>query len=411
MTGTRSKKEVFKPQVCQDNFFTTKAKTGIITMMKTSKIYIAGHTGMVGSSLVRTFKDAGFLNLVLKTRQELDLQKQSEVYEFLLEEKPDYIIIAAARVGGILANDTFRAQFIFENLMIECNLIHGAHLAAIENVLFLGSSCIYPKHCSQPMREEYLLSGMLEPTNEPYAIAKIAGIKLCESYFRQYGHNYYSVMPTNLYGPNDNYNLETSHVLPALLRKFHIAHLLELGDLDGVRQDLKDTPISSDFEMRPELSVSEILNILKQNGIHFEGKDEPKKSIAKNYERSSRVSVRLWGSGEPSREFLHVDDLSKAILFLLQNVDAGSIYRDNVTHINIGTGSDLKIRDLAHLIKGIIGYTGAIEWDKTKPDGMQKKLLDVSNIESRGWKYQIELHTGIVEEYNNYCRKSDNNRD
>ncbi|MBD3276635.1 MAG: NAD-dependent epimerase/dehydratase family protein [Candidatus Marinimicrobia bacterium] len=311
-------------------------------MNKSSKIYIAGHNGMVGSAITRTLQADGYQNLIRKERTELDLLRQSEVEDFYQTEQPEYVFIAAAKVGGILANDTYRADFLYENLQIENNLIHGAHIAGVKKLLFLGSSCIYPKHAPQPMKEEHLLTGPLEPTNEPYAIAKIAGIKLCENYYRQYGDNFFSAMPTNLYGPNDNFDLKTSHVLPALIRKFHEA------------------------------------------------------------KRDGKSSVTLWGTGKPKREFLHVDDLAAACIYLMREVDAEDVYSQNIAHLNVGTGEDLSINELAETIAGIVGYNGPIEHDTSKPDGTPRKLMDVSRIKSLGWEPQISLEEGIELTYQWY---------
>lgn len=308
------------------------------------KIYIAGHRGMVGSAIVRELEKSGYKNLIFRSSAELDLINQTEVNNFFESEKPDIVIDAAARVGGILANNTYRADFIYKNLMIEANIINAAYNSNVEKLLFLGSSCIYPKFAPQPMKEEYLLSGYLENTNEPYAIAKIAGIKLCENYFNQYDCNFYSAMPTNLYGPFDNFNLSSSHVLPALLRKFHQAKL---------------------------------------NGEN---------------------SVTVWGSGKPMREFLFVDDLAKAIKFMMENVNAADLYNQGITHLNLGTGKDLSIAELADTIKSVVGFQGKIIYDSTKPDGTPKKLLDVSRLENLGWKYSTELKQGIEKTYSWYLK-------
>jgi len=317
-------------------------------MEKDSKIYIAGHTGMVGSAIVRKLKEEGYLNLVLLTSKELDLINQQSVIDFFEKEKPEYVFLAAAKVGGIEANNTYRAQFLYENLMIQNNVIHQSYVHGVKKLLFLASSCIYPKLAPQPIKEAYLLTGKPEPTNEPYSIAKIAGVKMCENYNRQYGCDFISVMPTNLYGPNDNYDLETAHVLPALLRKFHEAKMQE-EKMVGARSEPVDA------------------------------RSEP---------------VELWGSGNPLREFLHVDDLAEACSHLMQT------YRGN-TSVNIGTGKDISIKELAELIKEIVGYKGEIIWNKDKPDGTPRKLLDVSLIHSLGWKHTIELKEGILEVYNN----------
>lgn len=306
---------------------------------KEKKIYVAGHNGMVGSAITRELTKRGYKNLLLKSLVELDLRKQKDVESFLNKEKPEIVIIAAAKVGGILANNTYRADFLYDNLMIELNIIHSSYLTKVEKVIFLGSSCIYPKLAPQPLKEEYLLSGYLENTNEPYAIAKISGIKMCENYYKQYGCNFYSVMPTNLYGINDNFDLQTSHVLPALIRKFHEA----------------------------------------KKG----GKDK----------------VSLWGTGKPRREFLYVDDLAEAILFMMENVEAKDLYENGITHLNIGTGKDISISELASVISKIVGFNGKIEYDKTKPDGTPRKLMDVSRINKLGWKYKTELEEGIEKTY------------
>ena len=293
-----------------------------------AKIYIAGHRGMVGSAIHRALEARGFRNILTRRSSELDLRNQTEVEKFFREEKPDYVFLAAAKVGGIHANNVYRADFIYENLMIQNNVIHQSYVNGVKKLLFLGSSCIYPKLAPQPLREEYLLTGLLEHTNEPYAIAKIAGIKMCESYRIQYGCDFISVMPTNLYGPNDNYDLNNSHVLPALLRKFHEA---------------------------------------KQEG---------------------RKEVVVWGSGSPKREFLHADDLADACLYLMDHYsDAGLI--------NIGTGEDLSIRELAEMIARITGFEGKIVWDSSKPDGTPRKLMDVSKLHRQGWHHKIELEEGI----------------
>ncbi|HRW89913.1 MAG TPA: GDP-L-fucose synthase [Flavobacteriales bacterium] len=306
-------------------------------MNKQDKIYVAGHRGMVGSAVVRRLEKDGFTNIVTRVSKELDLTEQQAVREFFAQEKPAYVVLAAAKVGGIHANNTYRAQFLYENLMIQNNVIHASHEQGVKKLLFLGSSCIYPKLAPQPLKEESLLTGPLEPTNEPYAIAKIAGIKLAESYRRQYGDNYISAMPTNLYGPNDNYDLNNSHVLPALIRKFHTAKV----------------------------------------------KGEP--------------NVTVWGSGSPRREFLHVDDLADACLFLLKN------YNEEL-FVNVGTGEDLTIRELAELIKDVVGFEGELVWDSSKPDGTPRKLMDVGRLHAMGWKHKIGLREGITAVYAEFAK-------
>lgn len=303
-----------------------------------SKIYIAGHRGMVGSAILRNLQAKGYSNFVLHSSSELDLRNQEAVAKFFSEEKPEYVFLAAAKVGGIQANNIYRAEFLYDNLCIQNNIIHSSYLNKVKKLMFLGSSCIYPKLASQPLKEEYLLSGYLEDTNEPYAIAKITGIKMCESYRRQYGCDYISVMPTNLYGPNDNYNLNNSHVLPALIRKFHEAR---------------------------------------------ESKSE---------------YVEMWGTGSPLREFLHADDMADACVYLMQNYSGQQ-------HVNIGTGKDLSIKDLALLIQKIVGYTGEIKHDLSKPDGTPRKLMDVSFLHGLGWKHKIELEEGIRQVYEDFKKK------
>ena len=307
-------------------------------MEKDAKIYVAGHRGMVGSAILRALQKAGYTNFLLRTSKELDLRNQQAVADFFAAEKPDYVFLAAAKVGGIVANNTYRADFLYENLSIQNNVIHSAYVNKVTKLMFLGSSCIYPKLAPQPLKEEYLLSGYLEYTNEPYAIAKIAGIKMCEEYRNQYGCNFISAMPTNLYGPNDNYDLNNSHVLPALIRKFHEAKV------------------------------------------------------------NNSSSVEVWGSGKPMREFLHADDLASACYFLMLN------YHDS-TLVNIGTGIDVTIRELAETIQEVVGFSGEIVWNTSKPDGTPRKLMDVSKLHNLGWKHQIELEQGLKLAYKDYLAK------
>ncbi|MDB5116104.1 MAG: GDP-L-fucose synthase [Mucilaginibacter sp.] len=306
-------------------------------MDKNAKVYIAGHRGMVGSALYRKLIKEGFNNIITRTSAELDLRNQQLVADFFAEEKPAYIFLAAAKVGGIIANNTYRAEFLYENLQIQNNIIHSSYLNDVKKLLFLGSSCIYPKMAPQPLKEEYLLTGLLEPTNEPYAIAKIAGIKMCDAYRDQYGCNYISVMPTNLYGYNDNYHPQNSHVLPALIRRFHEAKQQQLP------------------------------------------------------------AVTIWGTGSPKREFLFADDLAEACYYSMENYDEAGL-------INIGTGEDISIKDLALLIKRIVGYEGEINFDTSKPDGTPRKLMDVSKLHGKGWKHKIELEEGIKLAYNDFCK-------
>jgi GDP-L-fucose synthase len=308
-----------------------------IKLEKESKIYVAGHRGMVGSAIVRKLTSLGYSNLLTRTSAELDLRNQQQVTDFFDFEKPEYVFLAAAKVGGIVANNTYRADFLYENLAIQNNIIHASFVNKVKKLMFLGSSCIYPKLASQPLKESYLLSGYLEPTNEPYAIAKIAGIKMCEAYRAQYGCNFISVMPTNLYGTNDNYDLVNSHVLPAMIRKFHEAK--EIGASD----------------------------------------------------------MTLWGSGSPMREFLHADDLAEACLFLMENYNEAEL-------VNIGTGEDVTIKNLAALVKQIVGFQGEIVWDSTKPDGTPRKLMDVSKLHGLGWHHKIALEDGIKLAYQDFLK-------
>jgi len=362
-------------------------------MEKNAKIYIAGHKGMVGSAIHRELKEKGYKNFVLRTINELDLLNQQDVKEFFETEKPEYVILAAAKVGGIVANNTYRAQFIYENIQIQNNIIHQSYLSGVKKLLFLGSSCIYPKNAPQPLKEEYLLTDELEYTNEPYAIAKIAGIKMCESYNLQYGTNYISVMPTNLYGKNDNYDLEKSHVLPALIRKMHLGKCLIENNWDGLRKDLNKNSIEGISGKNTE---TEILNILSKYGI--------KQSNISGLK--SNTSIKLWGSGKPLREFLYVDDLANACVYLLENIDFADVKGTDKevknTHINIGTGKDLSIAELANLVKTIVDFKGELLWDAEKPDGTYKKQLDVSKLNNLGWKEKVDLEKGIELVYSNY---------
>lgn len=385
-------------------------------MEKDSKIYIAGHNGMVGSAIRRNLEVQRFTNLVFSDRQRYDLTNQSQVAEFFNKEKPEYVFLAAAKVGGIGANNKYRAQFIYENLMIQNNIIHQSYLNGVKKLLFLGSSCIYPKNSAQPIKEEYLLTGELEYTNEPYAIAKIAGIKMCESYNIQYGTNFISVMPTNLYGPNDNYDLETSHVLPAMLRKMHLAKCLENNDWEALRKDLKKRSIEGVNDLSSE---SDILEKLSKYGIQLQyGTMHPAPRTLHPAPRTPHpVSITLWGSGSPYREFLYVDDLAEASVYLMQNVNYNELKDISPalralrpapsseirnTHINIGTGKDLTIKELAILVKVTAGFKGQLQWDNSKPDGTYRKLLDVSKINGLGWKERVRLEDGIEMIYKAY---------
>lgn len=349
-------------------------------MLKDSRIYVSGHGGLVGSALLRRLRQEGFTNILTATHDQLDLRDQAGVNNWFEANRPEYVFLAAAKVGGILANDTYKAEFIYDNLMIATNVIHAAYKYDVKKLLNLGSSCIYPKLAPQPMKEDYLLTGSLEPTNEPYAIAKITAIKLCRYYNEQYGTNFISVMPTNLYGPHDNFNLETDHVLPALIRKFHLAKLLRQRNYESIVKDIKRSPLGfgldENINLKDESSINKILTNL---GITAE-------------------CVLLWGSGEPYREFLYIDDLAEACVFLMEKYD----HKDIGEFINIGAGQDIKIKDLAHLIKQIIGFEGEIKNDPSKPDGAPRKLLDITRLKALGWTSKTDLTTGIKNSYENY---------
>ena len=348
-------------------------------MDKASKIYIAGHRGLVGSALLENLQQKGYNNIITRTHKELDLTNQVDVAEFFQSEQPDYVFLAAAKVGGIVANNVYRAEFIYDNLMIQNNVIHQSYLNGVKKLLFLGSTCIYPKESPQPMKEGYLLTDTLEYTNEPYAIAKIAGIKMCESYNLQYGTNFISVMPTNLYGPNDNFDLEKSHVLPALIRKIHLAKLLHERQFNEV---LSDTGFST---------IEEAKNYLSTFGVTEDG-------------------VEIWGTGKPRREFLWSKDMADACVFIMEHRDFKDTYSEDQkeirnTHINIGTGQDISIKELAETIKDIIGFDGQLVYNTDKPDGTLRKLTDVSKLNSLGWKHKMDLENGIKEMYEWYKGK------
>jgi len=366
-------------------------------MNKDSKIFVAGGNGMVGSAIIRRLVSTGYDNIISScykkkpvtnyesriTFVELDLRRQRDTELFFEKECPEYVFLAAAKVGGILANTTYRAEFIYDNLMIAVNMINAAYRSGVKKLLNLGSSCIYPKFASQPMKEEYLLTGDLEPTNEPYAIAKISAIKLCRYYNEQYGTDFISVMPTNLYGPNDNFNLETSHVLPALIRKFHLAKLLRAKRYDDIKKDLQKFPPGFDlnFDLDPDLE-----HILATIGVTAE-------------------SVTLWGSGEPYREFLFADDLADACVFLMEKYT----WAETGEFVNIGVGKDIRLKDLAHLIKDCVGFEGKIKHDTTKPDGTPRKLLDTGRITALGWKPVTSLEEGVRKTYEWYVKTVNRN--
>lgn len=369
-----------------------------------SKIFIAGHEGLVGSAIYSNLQKMGYSRLITRTHIELDLMNARAVEEFFEAEKPDYVFLAAARVGGIIANNTYRADFIYENLMIQTNVIHYSYLYRVKKLMFLGSTCIYPKDSPLPIKEEYLLTGSLEYTNEPYAIAKIAGLKMCESYNLQYGTNFMAVMPTNLYGPRDNFNLETSHVVPALIRKMHLGKALEENDWEAIRDDLNRRPVEG---MDGSQDKKEILEILQTYGIKYEDNFE------ENYEVERKVSIEIWGSGQPLREFLWSEEMADACIFLMEHRDFGDILslddssgKPNMeirnTHINIGTGREISIAHLAEITKVIVGLRGNLCYNTAKPDGALRKLTDVSKLKALGWKYEVELDEGIYRLYKWY---------
>ena len=341
-----------------------------------SKIFVAGHRGLVGSAILRALQAKGYKNLCFRTSKELDLRRQEETEAFFKKENPEYVFLAAAKVGGILANSTYKGEFIYDNIAIAANIINAAHKGGVRKLLNLGSSCIYPKLAPQPMKEEYLLTGSLEPTNEPYAIAKIAAIKLCTYYNEQYGTNFMSVMPTNLYGANDNFNLETAHVLPALIRKFHLARLLREKKYEAIKADMARFSVGFNIDLSLDLNL-----ILGMLGITAE-------------------AITLWGTGEPYREFSYVDDLAEACVFLMEKCNA----EDLGEFVNIGTGEDMKIGEMALLIQRIVGFDGEIKYDRSKPDGMPRKLLDISRMTSLGWKPRTSLEEGIRKSYDWYLR-------
>lgn len=368
-------------------------------MDKNSKIYIAGHKGLVGSALWKTLQNKGYTNLIGRSIEELNLMDAEAVNQFFESEKPEYVILAAAKVGGIVANNTYRAQFIYENLMIQNNVIHTAYKHQVKKLLFLGSTCIYPKEAPQPMPEDCLLTSPLEYTNEPYAIAKIAGIKMCESYNLQYGTNFISVMPTNLYGPNDNFDLEKSHVLPALVRKNHLGKYMELNDWETIRQDLNHHPIEG---VDGSASEEEIITILGKYGICRK--------------EDGTVQIEIWGTGKPMREFLWSEEMAAACVYAIENIDfkdtfqsshLGGIERGEIrnTHINIGTGKEISIRNLAETIKDKIGFKGGLFFNADKPDGTMRKLTDPSKIHELGWHHKIDIEEGIEKMYEWYLNK------
>ncbi|MDR0538870.1 MAG: GDP-L-fucose synthase [Tannerellaceae bacterium] len=353
-------------------------------MNKKSKIYIAGHTGLVGSAILKKLQNKGYDNFTLRTHRDLDLSNQAAVDNFFAIEHPEYVFLSAAYVGGIIANYTYRADYIYINILIQTHVISSAWKHGVKKLLFLGSTCIYPKETPQPMREEYLLTSPLEYTNEPYAIAKIAGLKMCESFNLQYGTNFIAIMPTNLYGPNDNFNLATSHVLPAIMRKIHLAKCLMENDWNLLRKDFNTRPING---ISGDASETEIRSILEKHGI-------------------TAKEVTLWGTGRPMREFLWSEDLADASIFIMENVDFSDLkqgYKEiRNTHINIGTGNEISIKELATLVKDTIQFNGNLQFDASKPDGTIRKLTDVSKLHKMGWHHAIEIDKGVNYLYNWY---------
>lgn len=352
-----------------------------------SKIYVAGHRGLVGSAIWKNLEAKGYTNLVGKSSKELDLLDPIATAKFFEEEKPEYVFLAAAYVGGIMANNIYRADFIYNNLQIQQNVIYNSYKHNVKKLLFLGSTCIYPKEAHQPISENELLKDILEYTNEPYAIAKITGIKMCESFNIQYGTNFMSVMPTNLYGPNDNFDLEKSHVLPAMIRKIHLAKALMENNWDVIKEDLKKRPIDNVSEFHSEEEIKKILN---KYGIYAN-------------------KLELWGTGKPMREFLWSEEMADACVFVMENLDFKDVINNDKeirnTHTNIGTGRDISIKDLSNLIANKIGYTGVISFDESKPDGTMRKLVDVSKINQLGWKHSIEIEEGVSKMYDWYTKE------
>ncbi|SMC09497.1 GDP-L-fucose synthase family protein [Nitratiruptor tergarcus] len=382
-------------------------------MQKKSKIFVAGGTGLVGSAIIRKLKEKGYTNITSTYHNrkpqdndtqwhKIDLTDSIEVENFFEEQKPEFVFLAAAKVGGIMANNIYRADFIYENLQIQNNIIYNAYKYKTKKLLFLGSTCIYPKNCPQPIKEEYLLTGELEYTNEPYAIAKIAGIKMCESFNLQYGTNFLSVMPTNLYGPHDNFDLETSHVLPALLRKMYLGKCLEEGNFEAIRKDLDKNPIEG---IDGNVSKEEILNILDKYGISL---------------KDNGVQIEIWGSGKPKREFMYSNDMADACVYIMEKINFTDIIKEQLsintscdvtcyttneirnTHINIGTGKDISIKELAYLIKEIVGLKGDLYFNTKKPDGTMRKVTDVTKLHNLGWRHKTELEVGIGKVYKWY---------
>ena len=380
---------------------TTSNQQPTTNIPRDARIYIAGHLGLVGGGIWRALERHGYTNLIGKSIDELDLTNQQAVGEFFEAEKPEYVVLVAAKVGGIVANSTYRAQFIYENLMIEANVIHAAYKHGVKKLLFLGSSCIYPKLAPQPMKEEHLLTGPLEPTNEPYAIAKIAGIRLCDAYNRQYGTNFISAMPTNMYGPGDNYHPENSHVLPAFIRRMHLAHALENSDWDSIEKVYRREEAQKNLTTE-QPNNQQLLDWLSKSGIRSLKPQAPS--------LKPKVSLTCWGSGSPLREFLYSDDLAEACVFLLENATYEDMaFEDGSgtvqSHINVGSGNEVSIKELAETVMAVVGFEGSIEWDTSKPDGTPRKLMDSSRLRNLGWSPTVFLKEGIALAYEDYLSR------
>lgn len=373
------------------------------TMDKSSKIYVAGHTGLVGTAITEALRRKGYTNIIGRTFEELDLRRQTDTEAYFAQVKPEAVILCAAKVGGIMANNTLRAEFIYENLMIEANVIHAAYLNGVKKMVFLGSSCIYPRDCPQPMKEEHLLTSPLEYTNEPYAIAKIAGLKMCEAYNLRYGTDFIAVMPTNLYGPSDNFNLTGGHVMPSLMRRIHLGKLLENGDMDGIRADLVRRPVDGFTGGETE---EEIIGLLEKQGVKGL-RSEGLKSEGQGQGQGSGVMVTVWGTGSPLREFMYSGDMADATVYIMEKVSFKDLVPEGVkevrnSHINIGTGEEITIRELALLLKEVTGFRGELVFDHTKPDGTPRKFLDSSKLHGLGFRHKTTLREGARLMYNWY---------
>jgi GDP-L-fucose synthase len=365
-------------------------------MDRNSKIYVAGHTGLVGSAIMEALRRKGYTNIIGRTFEELDLRRQADTEVFFAREKPEAVILCAAKVGGIMANNTLRAEFIYENLMIEANVVHAAYLNGVKKLVFLGSSCIYPRDCPQPMKEEYLLTSPLEYTNEPYAIAKIAGLKMCEAYDLRYGTDFIAVMPTNLYGPNDNFNLTGGHVMPSLMRRIHLGNLLEENKFEAIRSDLHKRPVDGFDGAESEIEIIELLAKQGIKGLRSEGQGN-----------DLEVEVTVWGTGTPLREFMYSDDMADATVFIMEKVSFRDLVKEGSTeirntHINIGTGEEITIRDLASLLKETTGFRGNLIFDKSKPDGTPRKFMDSSKLHGLGFRHSTSLKEGAAKMYRWY---------